>query len=417
MHAGRWLMGVAWLAILALPGQGAGRPEDASGRREFPLKYRLACLSISEEVGYGGQVLPVGKQRPPALREELNYHSRHPLYATAHLGAGREAFALVLDSSTGADRGYDVLYVDADRDGRIGPAEKVAGIHRDNGVTFGPVKLMIDCGREKCPQWFLVLYAEYDQGPGREPYRLLQLINAGYYQGVVNFGGQKRLLAFADTNANGLYNDVLTGVNEGNSDRLLLDRNGDGRLDGSYQSEESQPLGRYVQVAGRYWRLDVAADGSAVTVAPLDRPLGTVRSDVADYTLLLGSQEGVLQVRSKDGSARVPAGKYRLLRCNYRVTHSGQCWQFSASARGGGSAIEVPAEATVKVPFGPPFVPKVQAAEAGADLGLSLVLRGAGGEVYDNVYRGGNYQRPPVPRARILDARDRELALLDFHYG
>src|SRR3954470_1281736 len=117
MPATRWLAGLAWLGALALPAQAADR--DDPGRREFPLKYRLAGYTISEEVGHGGQHLRPGPSRPPALKEEPKYRSRTPLYATARLGAGRDDFTLILDSSAGEARGHNVLYVDADRDGRI----------------------------------------------------------------------------------------------------------------------------------------------------------------------------------------------------------------------------------------------------------------------------------------------------------
>jgi hypothetical protein len=176
-------------------------------------------------------------------------------------------------------------------------------------------------------------------------------------------------------------------------------------------------LGRYVLVGDRYWQMDVAPDGSSVTVEPLDKPLGTLRADVADYAMLLSGEEGVLRVRSRDGTARVPAGKYQLLQCNYRLTdQTGKRWGFSASTTEG-VTVEVPAQGTAKLPFGPPFVPKIDVAppEKG-QLTLNLKLLGAGGESYSFAYFGDR-EKPPVPKARIVDAGGRELAVLDFHFG
>jgi hypothetical protein len=225
------------------------------------------------------------------------------------------------------------------------------------------------------------------------------------------------LIAFVDADGNGLYNSVMKPDDQQQNDRLLLDLNGDGKLDGSYNSEESQPLGRFVEVGGKYWQLDPSPDGSSVAIAPLDRLLGRIKSAVNDYTLLLTSDDGVLQVRSKNGFANVPAGKYRLYQCNYKMPVEGKTWTFRGSCGQQGAPIEVLPDGEINIPFGAPLTPKIQVNQTGSDLQLSLELRGAGGEVYNDVQMGDNYQRPPVPKVKILGADDKELAQLDFHYG
>jgi hypothetical protein len=331
------------------------------------------------------------------------------------LGAKKEAYTLVLDASTGGDRGHDILYLDADRDGRITAEEKLTGLNRDQGYVFGPVKIMVDCGNEKCPQWFLFQLSEYEYAEGTQVQRNLQAVNAGYYQGTVTFGDKKCLVAFVDADADGLYNNYLKTDHQ--SDRLLFDSNNDGKLDGNWQSEETAPLGRHLQVGDRYWRIDLAADGATVAVEPLDQPLGTLRTDIADFTLLLRGEEGVLRVRGTDGTARLPAGKYRLHQCNYKVMQDGKAWKFRARAGAKMPEIVVPPDGDAKIAFGAPLTPKIHAAPQGDNVTLSLELRGAGGEIYDDVQIGDNYQRPPVPKAKLLDANGKELALVDFHYG
>jgi hypothetical protein len=392
----------------------------------------LAFVTINEEVGYGGQYLEP-KTRSERATGEPAYKSKEPLYATATLGAKQQKFLMVLDSSTGSKRGHDTLWFDADCDGKFTEKEKFTGVPYNDGYVFGPIKVMVDChghGHEKCPQWFLVQFSEYEggvintgdgdgAGERTQVYRRIQLCNAGYYEGVVRFGDKEMLIGFVDADGNGLYNSVMKPDDEQRNDRLLLDLNGDGKLDGKYNSEESQPLGRFVEVGGKYWQIDPSPDGSSVAISPLDRPLGQVKADVKDYTLLLTSEDGVLQVRSKDGYARVPAGKYRLYQCNYKTTLDGKAWTFRGQCRTGepGATIDVPPDGELRIPFGAPLVPKIQVSKAGSDLNLNLELRGAGGEVYNDVQMGENYQRPPVPKVRILAADDKELALLDFHYG
>ena len=404
----------------------ADKPEHSEkGKNEFPLKYRLAFVSINEEVGYGGQFLEV-KTRGARGEGEPAFKSKEPLSTTAILGAKKQKFLMVLDSSSGADRGHDTLWFDADGDGKFTDKEKFTGVPHGDGHVFGPIKVMVDChghGHDKCPQWFFVQFTEYDNGAG-QPYRRVQLCNAGYYEGVVKFGDKEMLIAFVDADGNGLYNSVMKPDDEQRNDRLLLDLNGDGKLDGSYNSEESQPLGRFVEVGGKYWQLDPSPDGSSVAIAPLDRLLGRVKAATNDFTLLLTSDDGVLQVRSKNSVVNVPAGNYRLYQCNYNMPVDGKTWTFRGSCgldgRVGprqGAPIEVLADQEINIAFGAPLTPKIQVGQNGNELQLSLELRGAGGEVYNDVHIGDNYQRPPVPKAKILDASDKELAQLDFHYG
>ncbi|MBV9123843.1 MAG: hypothetical protein JO112_10840 [Planctomycetes bacterium] len=415
---GRWL---AWGLLLGFLVVTENRAAGGDARREFPLKYRLT-VNDAEEVGLGGQFLPLSDGKDPlagkvSLREEPHYKSPKPLYATFRLGTGKDPYTLVLDSSAGQDHGYDLLYLDANRDGRITPGEQLSPTPGARANSFGPIKLQVENGPDRSPQWFLFQLSEYQISEGKTSVQLA-LVNAGYYQGLVTFGDRKLLLAVADTDGNGLYNDLLGTPSRG-GDRLLIDRNGDGKLDGGYQSEEAQPLGRYVLVDDRYWQLDVAPDGSSVAVQPLDKPLGTLRADVPDPTLILRSDEGALRVRVRDGTVRVPAGKYRLVTGNYRLSdRTGQQWFFTTYCRDNtGPLVEVPPEGEARLPMGPPWIPRVEVVTAaGSDLTLGLTLRGAGGEVYNGVQKV-NGEWPPVPRVRILGPDGGELAVLDFHYG
>ncbi len=225
-------------------------------------------------------------------------------------------------------------------------------------------------------------------------------------------------LAVVDADGNGLYNDCVR-VAGGEGDRLLIDRDGDGKLDGSYQSEEVQPMGRTIQVGGRYWQLDVAPDGSSVSVEPLDKALGTLVLAPGSVNLLLCGDEGVLRIRSDAGMTELPAGKYRLHEYGYRLTdENGKPWRFLfQSDRGKGKTVSVLPGKTANMPLGPPLVPKVSVARASDNqLTLSLEIRDAGDELLTSAQIGKN-ERPPAPKARISDSTGRQLALLDFHYG
>jgi hypothetical protein len=290
------------LALLSFPAYGAEPRAEDGARKEYLLKYRLS-VNITRELGTGGQALEL-TARPSNVREEPKYRSREPLYTTVSLGPNRDTFTLVLDHSKGGDRGHDLLYVDTERTGRISSAQKFSSFLTSSGNLFGPVQFMIDYGQEKSPQWFLFRLSERMEGKGHS--QTLTAINAGYYEGVVAFGDQKRRVALVDADGNGVYNDALKGENHP-CDRLLIDRVVPDRV---LAGAKTQPLGRYVVVGDRYWKLDVAADGSSLAVQPLNKPLGTIRLGQKDCILLLGNEECLLRVQTTNGVARVPVGKY-----------------------------------------------------------------------------------------------------------
>jgi hypothetical protein len=398
------------LIISTLAANGREQPVQQGTRKEYFLKYHLS-VNVTREVGPGGQNVQF-VARPASLQEEPKYQSREPLYATLYLGSKKDPFTVVLDSSSGADHGHDILYVDMDHDGHITDGKKFTSFLTNSGSVFGPVKFMVNYGKEKSPQWFWFQLIEHVEGKNRVV-RGLQAINAGYYEGVVAFGDQKRRIAVVDADGNGLYNDWFKG-DEQAGDRVVIGRDPTDKGGGGAKAE---PLARYVLVGDRYWQMDVAPDGSSLAVQALNRPTGTIRVSQKNCALTLSNEDCLLQVQATDGVARVPTGKYRLIGCHYQLAESvNRVWRFS-SLNTSGTMVDVPAEGEVKLAMGPPFEPKVTVTipEEG-HLALSISLAGAGGEMVNSVQLA-TMGRPPRPQARILDSSGRELGLVDFHFG
>lgn len=389
-----------------------GSAQPAAGT-EFPLKYRLT-LNIAEEVGAVGQPLTILGD-PPKLKEEPRYNSPKPIYSTLLVGPNQDEHALVLDTSTNDGLEYDCLYLDANGDGRLTPDEKLASSQRDTGWTFGPAKVLVTLGNRRVPQWYVFKFVDYEIDAGKRVRNLIAL-NAGFYTGYVNFGNTRRLVAVVDNNGNGVYDD-FTRSGGPIGDKLLIDLNGDGEFDIRPNSEESQALGRYVLVGDRYWQVHVAADGSAITLAPITKPLGTIRSEVSDFALLLRGDEGDIRVRGSGGVARLPAGKYTLVRCQFAINDSaGRRWVFSGSGENG-ITLDIPDDNPVHLTLGPPLTPKVEVTRIDKDkIALTLSLHGAGGESYNEIFYN-DQAKPPVPKVRLHDSSGRELGQMDFHYG
>jgi hypothetical protein len=380
---------------------------------EFHLKYRLTA-SIEEEVGAAGQSLSLLAE-PAKLRDQSRFNADKPIYSSVLIGANQEEHAVVLDRSNKDGSVYDALYVDTNGDGLLTPTEKYPGTEKDTAWTFGPVKFVVNDGSSHSPQWFWFRFVDYELDKNRQV-RTLHAINAGYYLGRVTFGDIRRLVAVVDSNGNGIYNDFARpGGKPG--DKLLIDADGDGEFDVRLTGEETQPLGRYLLVRDRYWQFEVAADGSKVSVSPLAKDVGTLRSPISEFALLLRSDDGDLRVRGAGGIARLPAGTYRLIRFQYALNDpAGRRWVFS----GGGENrvnITVPPNETSALPIGLPLVPKVEVTRIDNErLALTLRMHGAANETYNEIFYNAGI-KPPVPKVRLFDSAGKELTLLDFHYG
>ncbi len=400
---------VVFVLVSGLVGLGSCSVPTARGE-EFFLKHRVAA-SIEEEIGNAWVVFPVRSAQPrPNDAVPLNSPE---LTATLDLGT---KWQLRLQTSLG-DTGNGILHVSVDRNGSIVANESISGVKRNPMYTeFGPVRLIVDHGGEPRPQWFQFQLWGSDEEHG-QPTRTLRVASASYFRGTVKFGDRRMLVALIDAEANGLYQFVRKG-SSGRGDRLLIDVNGDGRLDPA-DRDEAEPLSRYVFVGGQYWRLEPAPDGSSLVVEPAELQVGMVHADTDRFALLLEGDVGVLRVSGRDGKAPVPVGSHSVLRCDYHVRdESGKLWNVFTKVDGGNKTLLVTADADTKLPFGPPLVARVSAASTtrGDELTLDLTLAGAAGEICDGL--ADERGRPPAaPKVKITDSAGRELALLDFHYG
>jgi hypothetical protein len=77
--------------------------------------------------------------------------------------------------------------------------------------------------------------------------------------------------------------------------------------------------------------------------------------------------------------------------------------------------LEVVAGESVAFPFGPPFLPKVDAMGGAPQMRLGLTITGKGEEVLTNIRVDGG--RPPKPTFTIKTTDGDEVASGNFEYG
>lgn len=389
----------------------------ASATEEANLTY---CFSAYQgpPVYTMGQKLRIEKSPSERLLKEPRYHSPKPIYGTAAFGTGgKSVFTFVLDESRGAGQGYDLLYLDANRNRDLTDDRPTYAVYRRGAVAFGPLALLIDLdGRKR-------LYHAVLEGREGGPTTEYFVKSLGYYVGETRFGAKRLPVALVDFNGNGLYGDRFRdfSFDAGKvGDMILVDSNRDGRFEqGGMIPKETLYCGSCIVVDGRFYELAVRSDGSALRVTPAPVTLAAIRSDYPRFSLILFNEHGVLPIESQGGAAQVPVGKYRVVGWSLEHRTGKQKWE----VQGGGSQPEgcapelaVTQGGNPSFKLSSPLVARVgDTRTSGQGIDFQLEVTTSSGERIGNIAVDG--RQPPEPRLKIVDEQGKEVADLKFHYG
>jgi len=399
MRCFRWIAALL-VALAALPSAG----------EEAALRYTLD--PAGPPFWTRGQPLTAAQNPPPGIKLP-RFVSERPLFLTAKLGEGPDAaFTFAVDESE-PGAGYDLLFADGNHNRDLTDEKPLRLTRWRYGKGFEPIRVLIQVGGSRVQYHVALVMEDYRTPPA------FRLQSWGYYSGEARIGEKSYAVALVDANANGRFADLYRGDEEGEyGDMLLLDANGDGKFDdGGFASPEFLPCARWVPVAGKYYALTVQADGTALTAAPADVKLATLRSDYDDFALRLASEDGILVVRSEKGTARIPFGDYRIASWQIEQRHrDGSLWVAQGSqGRGDGAALPVKSD-TLLPRLAAPLLARLNIQPSvGREFECSLGFTAASGEQIANVTRNG--EQMPEPRLKIVDARGKVVANLPFHYG
>ena len=177
--------------------------------------------------------------------------------------------------------------------------------------------------------------------------------------GQVELDGKMVHVLLIDRNANGLFDDTLSSAGSlWGSDVLLIDVNGNGRLDrlrikaSGESGREAFPLTPLLQINSRYYSLQLPPSGATLTLKPVEPTFGRITTAGANLRITLA---GPICVDSSQGTVRssfdVPVGKYSVLEATEtRQDSSGRKWTLQARSRGGNAKpLDVQAGQTVSL--------------------------------------------------------------------
>jgi len=394
-----FLMVVAAAAFLA-----AGAPA-AWAQGEFPLKY-VPAEENDPLTSMGMSYMGGMPQKPPQIKALPQGLSDNVRYFAMAVG-GKRLWA-VLDASSPPK-----LYVDLAGKGDLSAAEPIDGKAAGSQCSYGPVDLTMGEGASAVTAKVVFVSVANNQ--------ILGARAGGYVAGMAKLDGQTYRVAVLDRNLDGRCDPAMGEDGKSRpwwqADAIAIDCNQDGKFTGSLGSGEIMPLSKAVCVKDKYYRVEVAPDGSSVKFEKYEPKMGTLDVGTA-ASLILMSDTGMHNLNGAGGKWQVPEGNYTCenLAVAGKGADSKECL-LSGSDPGPLAKFEVRGGETTTIEIGPPLALKVDATAAGQGvISLEAALAGKGGETYSLAIRKGAVQ-PPPPKIKIFDASGKVLAEGNLEYG
>jgi hypothetical protein len=431
-----------------------------------------AAILLNQESGTTIKKLPKAVSKHPLTSEF--YLTRPdatkpnaPATVTARIG-------VFFDESKGTGQGYDRMVADLNRNGDLtdDPVfEKLS--HQPKSLpkeyeyaAFGPMEMpsAMTIGPWR-PRVFTELYLYNRSALTNKPSNKAeaQFVYVGSARmrpanclvTAAELEGTRYVLGFLDANCNfrigeqsGLRKYERTGADpyyylDRSGDVMLVDRDGSGSIEGRAFIPEAEPLSSVVYLGGKPYSVKLADDVSKVELTPYTGALGKVTFQKTTTQLTLAREIGsnkweLVSPDLKGGTAKVPAGNYRVARYQAAAEANGE-WVCVESTDMAAKTRVVSADSTLALEFGPPFKLNLTAEnrqvdsretaglsgalsrmlgkreETATELRLGVTLTGAGGERYSSYLTSAKDQLPP-PTFEIADA-GKTVANGKFEYG
>lgn len=267
-------------------------------------------------------------------------------------------------------------------------------------------------------------------------------------RGRVRLGAQMYEVVLIDYDGDGVYGSVSRPRQRGTSSSLYY---GDQMaLMATIEDGRRVPLpkpryffvGKFLWADGKFYRCDVAADGTRISLTPAEATLGRLRPVHERFWMqVIAPEVGIFELYAPppspdpkespldmwvnsvfvkdDGTFALPPGQYHVFRWTFeQVDQAGVKWLYTGYDSDTSRPVTLRADQTTEVSFGPPLQAKLTTqgtARAGGPLRFSLALADQRGGRIISVTRDGKLPEPPG--LRITDEAGKEVASGKFRYG
>jgi hypothetical protein len=250
-------------------------------------------------------------------------------------------------------------------------------------------------------------------------------------KGTIRIDDKSFPVVLTDSNFNGRYDDAFkfaitrnkSSQNVVTADFLSIDVNRNGRFDREeYGTSEIQPLTKLIQLQKGYYWLEVAEDGSKITLNAAKPDLGTLDVGKQQVELMVISENGTFYVQG-DEKLQLPAGKYRLTNVTLHATDDKKVkWALRGRVPDKKAIeFEITKGNATELKIGPPLAIRTSERVTRSLLSGRVVsfgvssVDGAGIEYQAGPERGGRQGLPPS--VKIVDENDKILSIGQFEYG
>ncbi|MGE5293190.1 MAG: hypothetical protein ACM3VT_00025, partial [Solirubrobacterales bacterium] len=265
------------------------------------------------------------------------------------------------------------LSVDTDRDGilseeRCFTAEVSEGTPVSGSrQQLGPISLVSRDSAGRVNDGF-------DVGCFRQDARGLLMPSAAFYRtGKVRLAGQTYQVAVVDGDCDGLFQSTLplpladrTLWSRPRCDVFAIDLNRDGKFDLSVREKsEVSPLGKLTRIGDTYYAIDIAPNGSSLSLSRTEPQFGTLVLDANDVAAELKLwSDAADQYLPANREWQLPPGRYTATNAVLTAKDaSGDIWTFSsftpvfaADRMGPLDDFTIEPGKTTSIRIGPPFV-------------------------------------------------------------
>jgi hypothetical protein len=295
---------------------------------------------------------------------------------------------------------YDLMYIDSAGTGRLDAVEPVKA-RLDSYNAFYPPTAVTFKGEDGPIKYHLSFrFYQYDSSQTE-----LLISSACWYEGTVDFGGQKKHVQLIDGNVNGTFNDVNGNPYESDRVQITGDAAGD------------RYLGKLIEVDGKFFRIEVARDGAFVKVAPAENvTLGAVvvPDTISEFSAY--GPNGYFVRKPAKGELTLPLGKYRMVRWTIdRKDDKGTPWTLSGYSFPETAEFNVVAEAPAALKVGEPVRADLTPVVAGnRQYTFQLKFAGQQKESIEMLHNG---ERPAGPKLSVVAADGTMCHTNTFEYG
>jgi hypothetical protein len=433
------------VCVLTLTASCAPSADEGKAGNEKQRVFALETRHIAEGpkefrmMGQGSAaMIRIGPERPFPLKAEPQYKST-PMYGCAVAGKGMAAFvtdakpdpasALVMafdESRPG--KGYDVVYVDGNRDLRLTKDERLAGdIEEQEGMKiawFGPVEALLPDAEEPQTVGIMCYQMAPPEPAAREGLTVEgglfgglfgMMVSGTYREGDVRFGDTTYRVALFDMSGNGDFNDTGGEAEFPVMDMMLIDEDADGTYEFDSAAMLLCFLARYVSVGEDYYEIEVEADGSQMRVAKYAGPVGLLRTSTKGWATMLMSPDGGVAVRDGAREVSLPAGEYRVFcKSVTRRDAKGRTWRLMTVSEDA-DPISITPEKPTELLLGGPLNQVIETQVADGMVSISLSLTDAAHGRVAALMVGD--EQPPAPTLKIVSAAGKTVHTGSLEYG